>query len=515
MMISAALRRDVTNWMRQGNFPAAVQAIESVLIVAPEDVETLSLAAAIYARSGQFPDAVRCAQAVLMSKDSHLNLTLPALNALALSGHHTEAVRAAGGIDITSLTDPRHCDQLGQIYTICEHHSEAERCFQRTVDLAPDVPPARFNLAASQRFLGKLDVAEAHLDQVIEAQGTHFEALYARSGLRRQTADSNHVDELRDRLKAGDLPRYARVQLGYALGKELEDLEDWDGAFKAYAGAGAQMKSLMNYSVQSELSDLDGIIAHHTNATCPANSAPAERLHPVFVLGLPRAGSTLVERILAAHPAIATAGELDDFAAAIVSATPNPAGNMASNSAQADPALIGNGYLEALTHRGFTEGRVIDKMPLNFLYVGLILSCLPGARIIHVHRDPMDALLATYKTLFRDRYRWSYGLSDAAAFIVGYRKLMAHWDRQYGDRILHLCYEDLVADPETTARCAIDYLDLEWDPACLEFHQRSEAVTTASASQVREAIHDRSVGKWKHFESVLGDFQSHFPNKAD
>jgi Flp pilus assembly protein TadD len=518
MTVTAALRRDIGAWMRQGNFPAAVQAIESVLVVEPEDTEALSLAAAIYTHAGQLADAVRRARAVLATQSSPPDHALPAINALAQSGYHCEAIQAASAFDVATLEDPRHCDQLGQIYTICERHIEAERCFHRTVELAPDVPPARFNLAAAQRYLGKLETAEANLDQVIQAADVHFEAIYARSGLRRQTPDNNHVDYLRDRMTARDLPKYGRVQLGYALGKELEDLEDWDGAFKAYAGAGAQMKSLTHYNVQAELAGLDAIIAHHTSATLPATDDRSDPLQPVFVLGLPRAGSTLVERIVAAHPAIKTAGELDDLAAAIVSATPKSAAKMADGmalaSAGADTALIGKTYLEALQKRGFSAGRVIDKMPLNFLYISLILASLPGARIIHVHRDPMDALLATYKTLFRDRYRWSYSLSDAASFIVGYRRLMAHWNWQYGKRIFNLAYEDLVADPEASARNVIEHLDLEWDPACMAFHNRDDAVTTASASQVREAIHDRSVGKWKHFKDVLGSYQSRFQDKA-
>lgn len=500
-MTTSNIREQAIGLMRQGRAHDALSLLDNHLSGTSAQPEDHELAARIALAIQDPAAAARYARIVLQTATG--TLPLMAAQHLAQTGAIRDASRAADRFGDADAADPRHLDALAQLLTLCERHAEAEPVYRRLAELAPHLPQARFNWGACLRYLGRLDEAETAFDQVVREAPGHFEAIYARSTLKRQSADANHVDELRALLDRNDLPAPGRVQIGYALGKELEDLEDWPYAFAAYASAASAMKNLMRYRVEPEIAQLDAIAATQTAEALPQADGSASGPAPVFVLGLPRTGSTLVERMLSGHAAIRSAGELDALAASIVRATPHPGPDMARATLQAGRAQIATAYREALAQRGFEDGVVIDKMPLNFLYCGLINAAVPGARIIHVHRDPRDALLATYKTLFRDRYGWSYSLADAARYIAAYRRLMAHWHRQYPGSILDVAYEDVVADPGAAARRALDFLGLDWDPACLDFAARRDAVTTASASQVREGVHDRSVGKWRKFADFL------------
>lgn len=225
-------------------------------------------------------------------------------------------------------------------------------------------------------------------------------------------------------------------------------------------------------------------------------------------MGLPRAGSTLLERMLGAHPEIFAAGELRDFGICV--------GRLAQNlelkgctdaidaSAHVDPLKLGEAYLASAQYRTGSGPHFIDKLPANFLYAGLIGSALPNATLIHIHRNPADASFAMFKTLFNQAYPFSYDLVELGRYIRGYQKLMAHWHQLLPGRILDVSYEDLVGDPERVLRNVFRHCRISFDPASLAFFRSSEAVTTASAAQVRQPIYRSSVEAWRHYALHLG-----------
>jgi hypothetical protein len=231
---------------------------------------------------------------------------------------------------------------------------------------------------------------------------------------------------------------------------------------------------------------------------------------PIFIIGLPRTGTTLAERILASHSEVFAAGELNNFAMRMMQQVRKKTGTqnlsrqaLVKKSAELDSKDLGQAYLDSTRPLTGHSPHFVDKMPLNFLYAGLIHMALPQARIIHMVRNPMDSCYAIYKRLFQDAYPWSYDLDEIAAYFLAYRRLMAHWDEAMPGVIYRLAYEDLVTDPENTARELLRFCSLPWQPQCLRFDENKAATTTASASQVRQPVYTSSVQRWRDYKQQL------------
>jgi hypothetical protein len=231
---------------------------------------------------------------------------------------------------------------------------------------------------------------------------------------------------------------------------------------------------------------------------------------PIFIVGLPRSGTTLVDRILGSHSQVFSAGELNQFALCLVDAVRRRSGGarlarreLVAQSATVDFGALGREYLERVRSAFGGSRRFIDKMPLNYLYCGLIRRALPNARIVHLSRHPMAACFAMYKTLFMDGYPFSYDLGEIARYYVAYRRLMGHWQATMPGAIHELRYEDLVADQLTETRKLLQFCGLGWEAACVQFHLNPAATTTASAAQVRRPLYDSSVSRWRHYEPQL------------
>lgn len=448
-------------------------------------------------------------------------LAARAAYAHALAGRFAETSSAATlalaspGLDAVSL------DMTGNALTLAQKPAEAYAAFARAAVLAPDQPGVLFNLAATARFLGRAAEAEAAYDRVIAGAPDAWEAYRNRSELRRQTADANHVAELTRLIHAAHVPPPGRVQLEFALAKELEDLGDDDGAFAAFDRGARLRRSHMRYDVRDDVATL-GLIAQTFDAAwC---GPPRERETgdggagdrgvgegPIFILGLPRTGSTLLETMLGRHSRVQPLGELQTFGLAVVAGArravaPPPADKVAliRASALADPAAIGADYLAGVAPLRDGRPRFTDKLPINLLYAGLIARALPDAAIVHITRQPLDACVAIYKTLFAEAYPWSYDLAELGAYHRAYAGLMAHWRAVLGPRLIEVAYEDLTADPTGTLAALMPRLGLAMEPQCLDPAAGGAPVMTASASQVRSAVHTRSVGAAERYRRHLG-----------
>ena len=400
--------------------------------------------------------------------------------------------------------------QVARFYIDLERHADAMRCYQRARTLIGDDPELLYNCAATATALGDLAGAEALYDAVIARNPDDYAAHYNRATLRTQTAESNHIAEMEALRQGGLKPGGDPVQLGYALAKEYEDIAEYDAAFAALKQAADSRRDRLRYDVAGDVATMAEIKAVMTGdffADCPAvEQAPG----PLFILGQPRSGSTLVDRILSSHSGIESLGEITNFVSAFmaVAGTARNKADLVRKTATIDCRDIGKRYLETTRHRCRGNGLFIDKTPANFLYIGLIVKALPNARIIHLRRDPMDNCYAMYKTLFQMGYPYSYSLQDLGTYYSAYHDLMAHWRKELPGRILDVDYELLVAEQEAQSRRLIAHCGLDWEEACFDFHRNDSATATASAAQVRRPIYRSSVAKWRHHEANLAPLRS-------
>ena len=400
-------------------------------------------------------------------------------------------------------------DAVAGFYTAVGEHQQALTVCDQACALTPGSARLLYGRAVVRRFLGQLEGAEADYDRLVELDTKLYEAYLNRSNLRRQAAESNHVDELRKVLERKETDTSGRIQLNYALAKEYADLGRYDESWEHLAAGSRLKRSQQSFDLATDLHTVDWLIeAFPKGPAVPTLGAANDA--PIFIVGLPRAGSTLIERILSSHSQLCAAGELSHFTYAVAAAARRASGleqpqlqQLYGLSARFDFAALGRDYLERCRPVAGDKPRFIDKMPLNYLYCGLIRRALPNARIIHVARRPMAACYGVYKTLFNEGYGFSYDLDELSRYYIAYQKLMRHWRQTMPGDILELSYEALVADQLGETRRMLVYCGLDWEDACRDFHLNPAASTTASAHQVRQPIYTSAVSEWRHYATQL------------
>jgi tetratricopeptide (TPR) repeat protein len=398
-------------------------------------------------------------------------------------------------------------DLIGHSHTLLGEESEALKWYTRAADAQPDNVPFLVNKANCQMYVGDLDGSEASLRHALALSPGNPNAHWILSNLRKAKT-SEHVEEMRGLLEKGRYPARAQAFLWYGIGKELEDLEDWDAAFDAFSRGAQARRSTIDFDEQAEIRMYEAFERVYTKDWFAATADGFESDAPIFVVGQPRTGTTLVERIITAHPDVTSAGELKQFGNAMrrLSRYAEPhrfSAALVEGAASVDMKTLGQKYIETSRKMAGDTPKFVDKLPNNFLYVPLILKALPNAKIVHLRRNPMDACFSSFKQLFADAYLHSYDQEEMARHHARYFRLMETWRERFGDRFFDITYEEVASDLEPNSRALIDYLELPWNDACLEFHKQKTAVATASAVQVRKPAHTKSVGRWRRYERQL------------
>lgn len=432
-----------------------------------------------------------------------------------------DAGGARGAAEVAAqigTASPEADEALGAIFGLLGSHERALELFRRALIARPDNAHLFYNLAATERMIGEFEVAEAHCDQAISLEPSFCQPYYLRADLRTQTVERNHIDQMETLLAQGLRNWQAEVLLRYALGKECEDVEEYARAFNHYkAGAELQRRHL-RYDLRSDISQIDEIIGSHSIETIRSGSPGLDGERPIFIVGLPRSGTTLVERVIAQHRAVVSAGELGALPLALsrqlaLSGVAAPASISPAHWLSLDAEALGRAYIAAARASGMAGAgrpvRFIDKFPGNFLYCGLIHRALPGAKIIVLRRDPMDSCFALYKALFDGTYPFSYDLEELGGYFSAFSRLMDHWRATLpGTALFELSYEYIVGDLPNAARRLLRFLDLPWDDAVLRFYENSAPSATASAVQVRRPLYASSVRKWRHFAAELAPLRA-------
>ena len=417
-------------------------------------------------------------------------------SAKQLSGHQFDSARISAAFAHT-LT------RLGMFVSAREHYA-------RAVELEPDEGQYHYNLATVERFLGNIEAALAAVSRCIELRPDDDDAHLLRAGLRTQTAESNNVEELQAAyVRAGDQPR-RRVRLCFALAKELENIGDYEKSFEYLSEGATLRRSGMQYTLQNDLDAMQKIRETFTAEMFDGHVTGYVNAEPIFVIGMPRTGTTLVERILSSHSVVHPAGELETFAVELMKhcqmvegEAVSRAADLVPRSASIDFMALGEDYIAGTRPGTGKTAHFVDKLPLNFLYAGLIHLALPKAKIVLLERDPMDTCYAIYKTLFEGIYPFSYDLEELATYFAAYQQLIEHW-QSVMPGVMHVVrYEDLVTDPKPVVEDLLSYCSLSYEDACRRFYENRHASTTASAVQVRDDLFQSSIGLWRNYEKQL------------
>jgi len=436
--------------------------------------------------------------------DAAIELT----NQYGIANRHAEALELLEKYESHLGNSPHYLNMAGLAYSTLGMHERAWPLYQKANELQPGVALFQANLAACGVYLGKIEDAKAAYKALLARVPSHQRNHYYLARLE-QARDGTHVEQMKAVLESTKLPPDKNIFIYYAIGKELEDLGQWEEAFRYYQMAGDAVTSVANYDVAADIELIDKIIA-----VCDADwlaagpgRTPTEVAGktPIFIVGLPRTGTTLTERILASHSQVESVGETFFMQTALCNVSGvegadrmNPI--VIEAAAHKDIGLIANGYLDAVNYRLGDKPRFIEKLPENFLYLGFIAKAWPDAGMVYLRRNPMDTCFAMYKQSF---FKFAYTLDNLGRYYVAHDRLLKHWRKLLGDRLIEIDYESLVADQEGQTRALLAKLGLDFEPACLEFEKNATASATASSVQVREKIHARSVNRWRHFEKQL------------
>lgn len=501
--------RSAQDFARKGQFREAIDIANQVIHRYRSDPRGWYLLSDINFRCAQYVNAVECADRAVALKPGVARYQIQLGRCLAMAGHKNRALEVAGAAAALKPVEASFNDAIAAIYSICDDQDRALPFIVKAVEADPANSMFRYNLAAIQRMMGKLDEAEANCDRVIADNPQDYKAYYTRADLRTWTNEHNHVEAMERLLLEGVAEWRSEMVLRFALAKECEDIGDYERSFRYTHSACDLQRRHMSYEVEEDLEIMSAIREGHAKHAL-SDAQGCQNREPIFVMGLPRTGTSLAERILSSHTQVYSAGELNNFATQMVTMVHAAAGGasltkqeMVAKSLQLDFAALGDAYLESTRPRTGATAHFIDKQPQNYLYAGLIHCALPEARMIVLDRNPMDACYAIYKTMFTAAYPFSYDLTDLGKYYVAYRQLLAHWADLIGEDLMILRYEELVSGPEASSRGLVAFCSLPWEEACLEFHKSETAASTASAVQVRRPVYTSSVGKWRHYESQL------------
>ena len=394
---------------------------------------------------------------------------------------------------------------LGLIYSKFDQES-AIKYFKKAIELKPDYSEAYYNLGSTLMQLGKKNDSIKSYEKAIEIKPDYVAAHKNLSAMKFYQKNDPQIEQMQLLLENKQLNEQDRIALNFALAKVNEDLENKDVFFRHLNEGNNLRKKELGYSVSKDLEKIDKIKEVFINANFQTDKFLKNRssISPIFILGMPRSGTSLVEQIISSHKEVFGAGELQFIAR--YSNEELKSHYMESRSVFSVDSFssIRNKYLDSLAKISTDKKIITDKMPLNFLYIGFILSSFPDAKIIHIKRDAIATCWSIYKYNFQsDGNGYSHNMEDLCTYYSKYFGLMGFWRDLYPNQIYDISYEDLTSNQEVETRKLLDYCELQWDENCLNFHKNKRAVKTTSALQVRQKMYQGSSEAWKKYEDYL------------
>ncbi len=492
------------NLIEHGRHSQAEIVLRQCLAMAPQHVETMRLLALVRLHRRRPDEACSLLEQALALAPQH---PLLHLNLGSVRRALDDAEGALASFRRACELDPGRAAAWFNLGKALKHYGHVEASLaplQRAVALAPAHVAAHTMLGDVLKAHGDTGAAEQAYRVAVECDPGAGAAWWGLANLKTVAFLPGDIERMRKALGPGEGADQARIQMRFALARALEQAGDFDAAFSELSTANRLQRRLAPWDRMAFAAQADAAIAGFPAADPAAD--PDRGREIVFIVGLPRSGTTLVEQILAAHPQVAGASELPDLPAVLQGESRRrnvPFPHWCAAATEADWRRLGDQYLERTARWRDPGGRMTDKQPHNFLYAGALMAMFPAARVIACHRDPRDTALSCFQQYFAVGNAFSYGMDDIVAYLADFQRLCAHWSRHYPRRYLDIGYETLTEAPETGIRRLLEFCDLQFDPACLEPHRATRVVRSASAAQVREPIDRRGAGRWRAYARHL------------
>lgn len=493
--------------LQQRRFKEAHACLAQLLEHQPEHADSYFLLGVINLEYGQVQKSVRLMEKAvsLHAKDEYL---AHLAKGYSLTGDLKKAKAIAESLPADKIQQALTLDTLGVALSRVGLHQLALSYFQRAVVLQPNKAPYFYNLGVSLKFTGNFPAAKVAFEQALQLEPDYHQAHYAMSDLSMTTdaqARINQLLQVKSRVHSPD----ALLHIGHALAKEYEAIHNYPAAMAELHQAKQTKSQTLRYQPEDDRILFDAAIKHASKPVL--NAVGCQSREPIFILGMPRSGTTLVERILSSHSEVLSAGELQDFGLAVKELTATTSDKVVDvetlNAAFAlDFNALGERYLERSRVVTGSKPHFIDKLPFNFFYIDLIRRALPNAKIICMMRHPMDTCLGNYRALFSlgsPYYRYAFNLQHTAGFYAGFHHLALFWQQQNLPNFRLQSYEDLVHNPQQQIAELLQFCQLDWQESCLHSEQNQAPVSTASKVQVREPVNTKSVGRWQKYQPML------------
>lgn len=507
--------------VRVGKIALAAELMAQTLLIAPENISYLISMCEICRRANRLDAALAAGQKATTlapdNSDAWYNFGL----ALADATRRNDAISAYRRSLMMNPQNNLAANNLGAALEQQGDVVSAEKFYAQAVAVNPKHFEAQNNLGAVLCTRGDIEGAKTAFENSIAANPYFIHAHYNLSSLKKYTTDDAHLAALENiaRQSTAGYTTDERIRLCFALGKAREDTGNYDNAFAAYALGNGLKRQQINYNEAALVRNTDAIIAGFDAKMAKGKkTAGSQDVTPIFVLGMPRSGTTLTEQILCSHPDVAGAGEVSHLADTVAEFTGgNAEADYTAWLAKADDAALkslGDAYVSKLRALYPDAKYVTDKMPGNYYFIGLIHKVLPRAKIIHTPRAALDTCLSNFTRLFNETMPFAYDLAELGRYYSNYERLMEHWHKVLPEgRIFDIRYEDTVADVEGQTRRLLEHCGLPWDDACLAYYKNNRLVKTASIAQVRQPIYASSVERWKHFEKHLAPLRNALERK--
>ena len=400
--------------------------------------------------------------------------------------------------------------ELGNIYQELRRHDEAIACYRKAIELDPEDHATRHNLATVLQTLGHLEEAEETYRQALAIRPDFFGSLRQLASVKKFKGNDEEVAAIEQALKSDSMSEEERIDLYFALGKAYDDSKQHERAFRQLQSANQLHRKTLNYDKDKNTQFIDRIMATYDKAFFKNRGGfGSQSERPVFIVGMPRSGTTLTEQIISSHPQVHGAGELmkmhqisSDLPQRLKVDLKYPEAVKLLDKENALAAA--QDYLDYLDEHDQEALRVTDKMPFNYRLMGFLALLFPKAKIIHIRRNPLDVCLSCYFVKFKEHLDFSYNMVELGHYYRDYMRIMDHWRRTLPVTWMEIRYEELVANQLAESKQLIDFCGLEWDERCLEFHRNKRPVLTASSWQVRQPLYSSSSGRWRNYDRYLG-----------